>query len=256
MGVYASLPDFPYSRRHPLQNPERMPCPLPRACSPALPLAVIGLNAHAGDAVRGRNRRRYRPPPCARRRLYGRPPRDQRHRPAEHRFGRRHRGGLAPTRRCWRALHAPLSKNSEKEAGRGMSQATPVFRLPSAFFVHRSAGVTSLTSAQLADVYSGKVSELEGCRRPGCAHQGRAPRGCRQSTLQVLRQVDARLEESRHHREVEDRGDARRTASTPSRKCPARSASVRSPKRSRWSFRYSRSMGTTRQTGAIQARSP
>ena len=38
----------------------------------------------------------------------------------------------------------PLS-NSEKEAG---LIATPVFRLPSAFFVHRSAGVTSLTSAK------------------------------------------------------------------------------------------------------------
>jgi phosphate transport system substrate-binding protein len=48
----------------------------------------------------------------------------------------------------------PLS-DSEKEAG---LVATPVFRLPSAFFVHRSAGVTSLTSAQLADVYSGKVT--------------------------------------------------------------------------------------------------
>jgi phosphate transport system substrate-binding protein len=48
----------------------------------------------------------------------------------------------------------PLS-DSEKEAG---LVATPVFRLPSAFFVHRSAGVTSLTSGQLADVYSGKVT--------------------------------------------------------------------------------------------------
>src|ERR1051325_2666356 len=48
----------------------------------------------------------------------------------------------------------PLSE-SEKEAG---LIATPVFRLPSAFFVHRSAGVTSLTTAQLADVYSGKIS--------------------------------------------------------------------------------------------------
>src|ERR1041384_1809796 len=45
----------------------------------------------------------------------------------------------------------PLS-DSERSAG---LVATPVFRLPSAFFVHRSAGVTSLTSAQLADVYNG-----------------------------------------------------------------------------------------------------
>lgn len=48
----------------------------------------------------------------------------------------------------------PLS-DSEKEAG---LVATPVFRLPSAFFVHRSAGVSSLTTAQLADIYSGKIT--------------------------------------------------------------------------------------------------
>src|SRR5882757_4509048 len=48
----------------------------------------------------------------------------------------------------------PLS-DSEKEAG---LVATPVFRLPSAFFVHRSAGVDRLTSAQLADIYRGKVT--------------------------------------------------------------------------------------------------
>jgi phosphate transport system substrate-binding protein len=48
----------------------------------------------------------------------------------------------------------PLS-DSEKEAG---LVATPVFRLPSAFFVHRSTGVDSLTSAQLADIYRGKIT--------------------------------------------------------------------------------------------------
>jgi phosphate transport system substrate-binding protein len=48
----------------------------------------------------------------------------------------------------------PLSA-SEKEAG---LVATPVFRLPSAFFVHRSAGVSSLTSVQLADIYRGKIT--------------------------------------------------------------------------------------------------
>jgi phosphate transport system substrate-binding protein len=48
----------------------------------------------------------------------------------------------------------PLT-DSEKEAG---LVATPVFRLPSAFFVHRGAGVTSLTSGQLADIYSGKIT--------------------------------------------------------------------------------------------------
>jgi len=48
----------------------------------------------------------------------------------------------------------PLS-DSEKEAG---LIATPVFRLPSAFFVHRAAGVSGLSNAQLADIYRGKVT--------------------------------------------------------------------------------------------------
>ena len=34
----------------------------------------------------------------------------------------------------------------------------PVFRLPAAFFVHRVAGVSGLTSAQLADIYRGKIT--------------------------------------------------------------------------------------------------
>src|SRR3954454_7811336 len=48
----------------------------------------------------------------------------------------------------------PLS-DSEKDAG---LVATPVFRLPSAFFVHRGTGVSGLTSVQLADVYAGRVT--------------------------------------------------------------------------------------------------
>ncbi len=48
----------------------------------------------------------------------------------------------------------PLS-DSEKDAG---LVATPVFRLPSAFFVHRGAGVSGLTNKQLADVYAGRVT--------------------------------------------------------------------------------------------------
>ena len=77
----------------------------------------------------------------------------------------------------------PLSE-SEKEAG---LIATPVFRLPSAFFVHRSAGVTGLTNAQLADVYSGKVSNW---KEVG-GHDLRIKvvrREDADSTLQVLRQ--------------------------------------------------------------------
>jgi phosphate transport system substrate-binding protein len=48
----------------------------------------------------------------------------------------------------------PLS-DPEKEAG---LISVAVFRLPSAFFVHRSAGVSSLSSAQLADIYRGKIT--------------------------------------------------------------------------------------------------
>jgi phosphate transport system substrate-binding protein len=48
----------------------------------------------------------------------------------------------------------PLS-DSEREAG---LVATPVFRLPSAFFVHRSANVKGVSAVQLADIYRGKIT--------------------------------------------------------------------------------------------------
>jgi phosphate transport system substrate-binding protein len=47
----------------------------------------------------------------------------------------------------------PLS-DSERSAG---LVETPVFRLPSAFFVHPTAKITGLTTKQLADVYAGKI---------------------------------------------------------------------------------------------------
>jgi phosphate transport system substrate-binding protein len=77
----------------------------------------------------------------------------------------------------------PLS-DSEKEAG---LVATPVFRLPSAFFVHRSAGVTSLTTAQLADVYSGKISNWKDLGGRDMRIKV-VRREDADSTLQVLRQ--------------------------------------------------------------------
>src|SRR5205807_1801356 len=36
--------------------------------------------------------------------------------------------------------------------------ATPMFRLPSAFLVHRGASVSDLTPQQLADIYAGKIT--------------------------------------------------------------------------------------------------
>ena len=77
----------------------------------------------------------------------------------------------------------PLS-DSEREAG---LVATPVFRLPSAFFVHRSAGVTSLTSAQLADVYNGKVTNWRDVGGQDVRIKV-VRREDADSTLQVLRQ--------------------------------------------------------------------
>ncbi len=93
----------------------------------------------------------------------------------------------------------PLS-DSEKEAG---LIATPVFRLPSAFFVHRSAGVSSLTNAQLADIYSGKVTNWRDV-------------GGQDMRIKVVRRedqdfdparaapVDAGLEGSRDHGKIEN----------------------------------------------------
>jgi len=77
----------------------------------------------------------------------------------------------------------PLSE-AEKEAG---LIATPVFRLPSAFFVHRSAGVTSLTTVQLADIYSGKFSNWKDVGGRDMRIKV-VRREDADSTLQVLRQ--------------------------------------------------------------------
>src|SRR4051794_14112243 len=77
----------------------------------------------------------------------------------------------------------PLS-DSEKEAG---LIATAVFRLPSAFFVHRSAGVTSLTADQLAGVYSGKITNWRDVGGQDLRIKV-VRREDADSTLQVLRQ--------------------------------------------------------------------
>ena len=77
----------------------------------------------------------------------------------------------------------PLS-DSEKEVG---LIATPVFRLPSAFFVHSSAGVKSLGAGQLADVYSGKVTNWKDVGGQDIRIKV-VRREDADSTLQVLRQ--------------------------------------------------------------------
>ena len=76
---------------------------------------------------------------------------------------------------------------SDSERALGLI-ATPVFRLPSAFFVHTSAGVSGLTTRQLADVYGGKITNW---REVGGAdlRVKVVRREEIDSTLQVLRQT-------------------------------------------------------------------
>ncbi len=66
-------------------------------------------------------------------------------------------GGLAAVgseREVLARVARPLSEN---ERALGLVE-TPVFRLPSAFFVHASVGLTSITSEQLAAIYSGRLT--------------------------------------------------------------------------------------------------
>jgi phosphate transport system substrate-binding protein len=46
-------------------------------------------------------------------------------------------------------------KDAEKAQG---LETTPIVRIPSAFFVHPSAGVSALTAQQLVDIYAGRIS--------------------------------------------------------------------------------------------------
>ena len=155
MWVYTSLRHFPYARRHQSQNP-RGPCGCPSRCAccgrsdcryepcasvHAGDLSVVGtgdgidlLRALGAAYTADHPETNVIVPPS---------------------IGSG--GGVAAVgsdKEVLARIARPLS-DSEKEAG---LVATPVFRLPSAFFVHRSAGVSSLTSAQLADIYRGKIT--------------------------------------------------------------------------------------------------
>jgi phosphate transport system substrate-binding protein len=66
-------------------------------------------------------------------------------------------GGIAAVNSDKEVLARVARPLSDSEKGAGLV-STPVFRLPSAFFVHRGAGVSGLTTAQLADVYAGKIT--------------------------------------------------------------------------------------------------
>ena len=66
-------------------------------------------------------------------------------------------GGVAAVGAGKAALGRVARALTEAEAARGLIY-TPVARLPSAIFVHPSAGVAELTAAQLADVYAGRIA--------------------------------------------------------------------------------------------------
>src|SRR3712207_2081463 len=66
-------------------------------------------------------------------------------------------GGIAAVGAGKAALGGVARTLTEAGTARGLIY-TPVARLPSAVFVHPSAGVTGLTAAQLVDVYAGRVT--------------------------------------------------------------------------------------------------
>lgn len=66
-------------------------------------------------------------------------------------------GGLAAVGSNKEVLARVARPLSEAERANGLIEI-PAFRLPSAIFVNKSAAVSTLTAAQLADIYSGKVT--------------------------------------------------------------------------------------------------
>jgi phosphate transport system substrate-binding protein len=95
-------------------------------------------------------------------------------------------GGLAAVGGDKEVLARVARPLTDSERALGLV-ATPMFRLPSAFFVHRGANVTDLRARQLADVYAGRIvnwSEVAGANlRIKVVRREEAD-----STLTVLRQ--------------------------------------------------------------------
>jgi phosphate transport system substrate-binding protein len=65
-------------------------------------------------------------------------------------------GGLAAVGGDKEVLARVARPLTDSERALGLV-STPMFRLPSAFFVHRGANVSDLTARQLADIYAGKI---------------------------------------------------------------------------------------------------
>lgn len=95
-------------------------------------------------------------------------------------------GGLAAVGGDKEVLARVARPLTDSERALGLV-STPMFRLPSAFFVHRGANVSDLTAQQLADIYAGKIvnwSEVGGANlRIKVVRREEAD-----STLTVLRQ--------------------------------------------------------------------
>jgi phosphate transport system substrate-binding protein len=66
-------------------------------------------------------------------------------------------GGLAAVGGDKEVLARVARPLTDSERALGLV-STPMFRLPSAFFVHRGANVTGITAQQLADIYAGKIT--------------------------------------------------------------------------------------------------
>jgi phosphate transport system substrate-binding protein len=95
-------------------------------------------------------------------------------------------GGLAAVGGDKEVLARVARPLTDSERALGLV-ATPMFRLPSAFFVHRGANVTNVSARQLADIYAGRIvnwSEVGGAdMRIKVVRREEAD-----STLTVLRQ--------------------------------------------------------------------
>jgi phosphate transport system substrate-binding protein len=95
-------------------------------------------------------------------------------------------GGLAAVGGDKEVLARVARPLTDSERALGLI-ATPMFRLPSAFFVHRGANVTDVSARQLADIYAGRIvnwSEVGGANlRIKVVRREEAD-----STLTVLRQ--------------------------------------------------------------------
>src|SRR5215831_5990032 len=66
-------------------------------------------------------------------------------------------GGLAAVGGDKEVLARVARPLTDSERALGLV-ATPMFRLPSAFFVHRGANVTNVSARQLADIYAGRIA--------------------------------------------------------------------------------------------------